>query len=129
MSNQQNTPTVSKSQLFTHYNKARARATGYDRCRVNRALGLVQAGKVHMASDGTITAGANGEQYAVTPYTCTCPDFAYRNSRASRITACKHMIARSLYLESSPELGIIQRLNDAPEPLSFEQAVADLWGF
>jgi len=66
---------MTKSQLFTQYNHARAaaRAGKLDPARVNRALGLVQA--------------KEARPYNVTLHTCNCMDFQLHGK------PCKHLIA------------------------------------
>lgn len=82
---------VSKSALFTVYNKARA--CGLDRARVNRAMGIVQAGKVTLYQDGVaLVDGDKGKTYTVRGESCNCPDHTYRG------IVCKHIVARWLVI-------------------------------
>lgn len=76
---------LSKSQLFSVYN--RARASGLDRPRVNRALGLLQAGKVRRINATTFAVEGDGCTYTVINGRCTCKDAQYRS------VACKHLVA------------------------------------
>jgi hypothetical protein len=110
---------VNKSTLFTIFNKARARRAGLDRGRVNRALGLIQSGKIKLLADGSAAGGCNGTTYLVTSQGCTCPDATYRG------IWCKHRVAR----------GILVRMNElqpAPAPAAsdavLEDEIALLWG-
>jgi hypothetical protein len=92
MNSQQSTPTFSKSQLFTQFNRARARSAGLDRQRVNRALGYIQAGRATLLADGTAVIRGNGETYYVNAEGCECADHTFRGK------VCKHQIARWLML-------------------------------
>jgi hypothetical protein len=70
---------MTKSEIFTQYNKARAAARQgkLDPKRVNRALGIAQT-------------KATEQKYITSIKSCTCEDHK-RNS-----TPCKHMIARMI---------------------------------
>jgi len=85
---------MTKSQLFTAYNKARV-SPRVDRQRVNRALGIIQKCQwleltdeahtfIMQSADGTTAYHVNG--------TCDCPDYQYRT------LWCKHRIARAMIL-------------------------------
>lgn len=70
---------LSKSEMFTVYNLARAAARkgALDEARVNRALGYLQSGEAQQA----------WEKYQTTTKTCQCPDHIYRQQ------TCKHIIS------------------------------------
>ena len=69
---------ITKSEIFTQYNKARSAAKHgkLDAGRVNRALGIAQS--------------KSPQKYVTTIKTCTCED----HKRHS--TPCKHMIAKMI---------------------------------
>lgn len=111
-----------KSVLFTVYNKARA--CGLDRPRVNRAMGLVQAGKVRKVNAATFAVEGDGCTYMVINGKCSCKDAQYRPAEK-----CKHLVAT----------WIVQRMEQAsqdatpaPAPIVNEQELEDeiskLWG-
>lgn len=77
------TSPITKSQIFSVYNKARAaaRAGKLDAQRVNRALGYLLSGN----------AVEKWEEYQTTIKTCNCPDFVYRHK------TCKHQISLMIY--------------------------------
>lgn len=86
--------TINKAALFSVYNKARA--CGLDRARVNRALSIVQAGKVTILESGAaLVTGDKGNVYTVRGESCTCPDHQRRGER------CKHIVARWLMIRMS----------------------------
>ncbi len=117
---------ISKSTLFTAYNKARV--CGLDRKRVNRALGYIQAGRVALLENGTAIVSGS-ETYYVTKDGCDCPDHKYRGSD------CKHMVARWLLLK----IEVLNGPEPTPEPpappappmeqeTTLEADIAELWG-
>ncbi len=124
MSTHSLTQPVNKSTLFTVFNRARARAAGLDRKRVNRALGYIQAGRVALLDDGTAIVSGNAEPvYYVSAAGCDCPDHLWRAAR------CKHMISRWLMLR----IAEVQPAPVAvPEPVpaadELEDTIALLWG-
>lgn len=112
----QSIPQLDKSSMFHFYNKARA--AGMDRKRLNKALGLIQAGKVKLLSGSRASAqGSGGATYIVTGRFCTCPDAQHRGA------LCKHRLA----------LFILIRMQQAAAPVASvapttDQDVTSLWG-
>lgn len=84
---------MTKSEIFTQYNKARkaAREGKLDLARVNRALGVAQ---LKLA-----------RPYATTIKSCTCPDYLKTNK------PCKHMIAKMI------EAKVSKKVAPAPAPV------------
>jgi len=83
---------ISKSELFSAYNKARAaarRAGDTKRIeRLNKALGILQSKNYY-----------TGERIAYTPTThsCGCKDWQFRFAKKRAYTGeCKHMLAEQL---------------------------------
>lgn len=86
---------ITKSELFTAYNKARnaARRAGDLKLieRLNKALGILQS-KAYYAGDRVL--------YIPTLTACGCKDWEYRNAAKRAYTgACKHMLAEILTAE------------------------------
>lgn len=86
---------ITKSELFTAYNKARnaARRAGDLKLieRLNKALGILQS-KAYYAGDRVL--------YIPTLTACGCKDWEYRNAVKRAYTGpCKHMIAEILTAE------------------------------
>ncbi len=75
---------MTKSEIFTQYNKARAAARRgkLDAKRVNRALGVAQS--------------KTPRPYITTARTCNCPDHIKNPA-----IACKHMIAKMIEVRAS----------------------------
>jgi hypothetical protein len=95
--------TARRSALFTVYN--RARASGLDKSRVNRALGIVQAGRVQLLSDGSAAVtNEDGITYLVKGKSCTCADHQYRRA------TCKHIVAAWLLLRMGQALPFSARV-------------------
>jgi hypothetical protein len=110
---------LDKSTLFSVFNKARAKGAGLDRGRVNRALGLIQSGKIKLLADGSAAGGCNGTTYLVTKHGCTCPDATYRG------IWCKHRVARGILVrmsEQAPKIAPV--MSDA----ALEDEITKLWG-
>lgn len=107
-------PKLDKSALFATFNRARAISAGLDRARVNRALGIVQAGRVKLLGDGSAAVtNEDGTVYMVKGKSCTCPDHTFRN------VACKHVVASWLAIR------LMQAATPAPAPTIIEQALED----
>lgn len=109
-----------KSQLFSVYNKARA--CGLDRPRVNRAMGIIQAGRAKLLADGSAAVeNEDGTVYMVKGKSCTCPDHRFRGE------TCKHIVASWL---------LVRMAEQAPKPApvapvveqTVDEAIALLWG-
>ena len=86
---------ITKSELFTAYNKARnaARRAGDLKLieRLNKALGILQS-KAYYAGDRVL--------YIPTLTACGCKDWEYRNAAKRAYTGpCKHIIAEILTAE------------------------------
>lgn len=86
---------ITKSELFTAYNKARtaARRQGDTKLieRLNKALGILQS-KLYYAGDRVL--------YIPTVTACGCKDWEYRHAAKRAYTgACKHMLAEILTAE------------------------------
>lgn len=96
------TISLDKSKLFSAFNLAR-HSGKFDRKRVNRALGIVQARKVALLPNGAALVEGNSEPaYWVNSEGCDCPDHLWRG------VTCKHQIARFIALKmqvlSAPSL-------------------------
>lgn len=83
---------ITKSELFTAYNKARtaARRQGDNKLidRLNKALGILQS-KDYYAGDRLA--------YIPTVSACGCKDWEYRHAAKRAYTGpCKHMIAEQM---------------------------------
>jgi hypothetical protein len=109
---------INKSTLFTVFNKARAKSAALDRGRVNRALGLIQSGKIKLLADGSAAGGCNGTTYLVTKHGCTCPDATFRG------IWCKHRVARGILVRMSEQPAPAPVMDDA----ALEDEIAKLWG-
>lgn len=92
---------ISKSALFTFYNKARSCGI-MDRARTNKALGAIQAGRAQLLGDGSaFVRNEDGTTYRANSRGCTCPDWQHRGSKSGQW--CKHMIC----------FGILTRMKSA----------------
>ena len=86
--------TLTKSEIFTAYNKARAAARKAGEIkrveRLNKALGILLSGNYY--------AGEKAE-YNPTTNTCNCNDMKYRNAARRAYTGvCKHVEVERLLL-------------------------------
>lgn len=87
---------ITKSELFTAYNKARAaaRRDGDTKRiqRLNKALGILQS-KAYYTDDKAA--------YIPTLTACGCKDWQYRHAKNRAYTGpCKHMLAEALQAEA-----------------------------
>lgn len=86
---------ITKSELFTAYNKARAtaRRNGDTKLieRLNKALGILQS-KSYYAGDRVL--------YIPTVSACGCKDWEYRHAaKRAYCGPCKHMLAEQITYE------------------------------
>lgn len=84
---------ITKSELFTAYNKARseARRAGDSKLieRLNKALGILQSKAYYNGGDRVI--------YFPTVSACGCKDWQYRHAAKRAYTGpCKHMVAEQM---------------------------------
>ena len=88
---------ISKSELFSAYNHARAaaRRAGNDPKeieRLNRALGILQSKAYYQAERA---------EYMPSPHTCGCRDWEFHRAARRQYTGpCKHMIAEALQVNA-----------------------------
>ena len=88
---------ITKSELFTAYNKARtaARRQGNVKLieRLNKALGILQSRAYYTTGDRVI--------YFPTVSACGCKDWQYRHAAKRQYTGpCKHMIGEQLLTDA-----------------------------
>lgn len=109
---------LSKSQLFHWFNRARAAGAGLDRTRVNRALSLIQSGKIRLLSDGSAAGGSGDTSYMVNATGCSCPDARFRGNGKN----CKHWIAWAILTRAQQNA---PQTTPAPAPTISQQEVDD----
>lgn len=86
---------ITKSEIFTAYNKARNAARRAGDCklieRLNKALGILQS-KLYYAGDRVL--------YIPTVTACGCKDWEFRHAAKRAYTGpCKHMLAEQMTAE------------------------------
>jgi hypothetical protein len=107
---------ITKSELFSSYNKARAaiRRNGNNPKeieRLNKALGILQS-KAYYAGDRVT--------YIPTVSACGCKDWEYRHAAKRQYTGpCKHMTAEQLIYAAmaSRPLNVTAEMNQLAEAL------------
>lgn len=117
---------LNRSMLFHFFNKARARASGLDRLRVNRSLGYIQAGRARLLSSGDAAVQGADNQTCIAGHAgCTCKDHTVR-----RTAWCKHRVCWGILTRMASSL---PAQTAPPAPLRQNAAalhddIDSLWG-
>lgn len=73
--------------------------------------------------------GSGSEEYAVTLYSCTCPDFIISKNKAGEYQPCKHMIALAMKCGLLNENGLTAEQQKETDIVESRNILASAFGY